>query len=539
MYTMKNFIINLTMKTIKNNFKFIAILASSVLVLSCTDLEIEETDSVFSLDAGSEFTGVSDPAASLTSLAQSTSGMLGNQEAVYALQEVTTDAQLVPTRGTDWGDNGVWRSLHNHSWTATHRDVNNTWDQLNQKVYQASEIIDSRSNASAEIVAQAKFYRAFNMYLVMDMYGQVPFRNVGDGPDVIPSVLSRTEAYDFVEQDLIEALQGLPDLSAGDTDLKRGTKSAAHFALAKLYLNAHVYKGTGSVDSGDMAKVIDHVNQINPSFAVHDGYFEIFQSSLDSETIFYAEDLSIGNRIWNGLHYNTVTPDNGGGGWNGFTTLAEFYDSFEGPSDTNALNSGQEERRGWVPDATNANATDNWGMAYGFWIGQAYAADGSKVKDRSGNDLIFTRDLAGLYGNGENEGIRAIKYHPYNGTPGQSESFRNHIILYRYADAHLMKAEAKMRSGDNAGALADVNLLRSIRKASPLSSLSEDDMLAERGRELYIEMSRRTDLVRFDKMTKDWLYKNPSSVGNSIYNVFPIPSKALLSNPNLVQNEGY
>ncbi len=166
------------MKTIKNNFKFIAILASSVLVLSCTDLEIEETDSVFSLDAGSEFTGVSDPAASLTSLAQSTSGMLGNQEAVYALQEVTTDAQLVPTRGTDWGDNGVWRSLHNHSWTATHRDVNNTWDQLNQKVYQASEIIDSRSNASAEIVAQAKFYRAFNMYLVMDMYGQVPFRNV-------------------------------------------------------------------------------------------------------------------------------------------------------------------------------------------------------------------------------------------------------------------------------------------------------------------------------------------------------------------------
>ena len=151
----------------------------------------------------------------------------------------------------------------------------------------------------------------------------------------------------------------------------------------------------------------------------------------------------------------------------------------------------------------------------------------------------FTRDLAGLYGNGENEGIRAIKYHPYNGTPGQSESFRNHIILYRYADAHLMKAEAKMRSGDNAGALADVNLLRSIRKASPLSSLSEDDMLAERGRELYIEMSRRTDLVRFDKMTKDWLYKNPSSVGNSIYNVFPIPSKALLSNPNLVQNEGY
>ena len=102
-----------------------------------------------------------------------------------------------------------------------------------------------------------------------------------------------------------------------------------------------------------------------------------------------------------------------------------------------------------------------------------------------------------------------------------------------------MKAEAKMRSGDSAGALADVNELRTLRKASPLSSLSEADMLAERGREMYVEWIRRTDLVRFDQFSRDWDYKDGAVVGNSDRNIYPIPSSALLSNPNLTQNSGY
>ena len=128
--------------------------------------------------------------------------------------------------------------------------------------------------------------------------------------------------------------------------------------------------------------------------------------AADSETIWWIP-TGVGNRIWNGLHYNQVSPDQAGG-WNGFTTLADFYDSFEGPASTNAANSGQEERRGWVPDATTANEM-NGGIGYGFLVGQQYNASGEPINDRSGNPLIFTKELAGLYGNGEAEGIRTIK----------------------------------------------------------------------------------------------------------------------------------
>ncbi len=100
-----------------------------------------------------------------------------------------------------------------------------------------------------------------------------------------------------------------------------------------------------------------------------------------------------------------------------------------------------------------------------------------------------------------------------------------------------MKAEALMRSGGDPTAL--VNELRVIRGATPLGSVSESDLLAERGRELYNEYARRDDLIRFGQFTKDWEFKAPETVGDDTKNLFPIPTNALLSNPNLVQNPGY
>jgi hypothetical protein len=84
-----------------------------------------------------------------------------------------------------------------------------------------------------------------------------------------------------------------------------------------------------------------------------------------------------------------------------------------------------------------------------------------------------------------------------------------------------------------------VNELRAIRKAQPLGSISTEIMLDERGRELYHEFVRRTDMIRFGQFTRDWEFKDPGSVGDETKNLYPIPSNALLSNSNLVQNPGY
>jgi len=99
-----------------------------------------------------------------------------------------------------------------------------------------------------------------------------------------------------------------------------------------------------------------------------------------------------------------------------------------------------------------------------------------------------------------------------------------------------MKAEALFRKGNAAEALTLVNSLRTIRNATPLGALTEDAILDERGRELYIEGWRRNDMVRFGKFAAQFVFVEDASPDR---NVFPIPDVALGSNPNLKQNTGY
>ncbi|MGB3607575.1 MAG: RagB/SusD family nutrient uptake outer membrane protein [Psychroserpens sp.] len=503
------------------------ILSVVTLSVSCTDLEIEQTDSFFDENLSGEFQGV-DPSASLEGLYNDFRGQIQGQEGLYALNEVSSDELLVPTRGTDWGDNGVWRNLHDHNWNPLHRDVKATWNSFNQNVYRATLIIDPRSDGSAQEVAEAKFLRALSTFWIMDLYGQAPFRTPDEGPDVNPSVKTRAEAFDFAVQDLTEALPNLVSSGPG-AGLDRATKAAANHLLAKLFLNKHIYLNT-AVDAADMTAVVNYVDAIQADgFSLDSGYFNIFEDTVDNETILFTTS-EVGPRIWNTLHYKQNSPDNEGGGWNGFTTLSEFYDTFEGDPNINEPGSGQEERRGFVP--TDGS---NLGIGYGFLIGQQYDEDGNAMTDRVGNQLDFTRELPGLLGNDEVTGIRVIKYHPVNG------GFTGHQIVFRYADAHLMKAEAILRGGSGSSSALDlVNELRAMRNGNgnttPLTALSEQDMLDERGRELYAEFWRRNDQIRFGKFSEPWEYKTNTDAFRVL---FPIPATAIISNPNLIQNEGY
>jgi hypothetical protein len=505
----------------------------AVLSLSCTNLDLIVDDSLIAESTG-EFSGVSDPASSLTNLYNSFGSNYGsNQERLYALSEVTSDEMVVPTRGTDWGDNGIWRTLHTHEWSAGHAFILQVWNDWNALAFSASQVIDARSNASAQQVAEAKLLRAFSMWYVLDNFGVVPVRGVDDGPEVSPMVLSNSEAYSYILDDIDAAIPGLPSVGPGSSTNKM-SKAAAYFLKARVMLNAEVYGA-----SADWAGVIAAVDAINPGFALAPAgkFFEMFSGVDSSERILFVANND-GSRKWSALHYSQGRPGNTGGGWNGFTTLSAFYDSFEGPANSNYLGDGQEERRGYVQTEASTNAT-NYGFGYGFLLGQIYGygydKDGNintpkKALDaRGGKKLIFTRELPGLLGNNDVTGIRPQKYSPASGA-----YVDNSLIVCRYADAYLMKAEAMKRSGDNATAM--VNALRTIRGATPIGDVTLDNILAERGRELYGECVRRTDLVRFGKFSATWEFKDDTE---EYKNVFPIPTNAILSNPNLVQNPGY
>lgn len=511
-----------------------SILLTGLIINSCS-LVIDETDSVKTKGASAVFNGVASVEGSLTNIFNGIGGQAETQENLYSLTEVSTDELLVPTRGTDWGDNGIWRTVHVHTFGPTHNHVINVWNDKNAAVLRCTEVIDPLSKATPAQVAQAKFARAYNMWIVMDFWGQVPFRNPTDGPDVTPSVKSRKEAYDFIVKDLTDAIAGLPAGNPTSPDKTRPVKATARLLLAKVKLNNNIY--SGAYASTDLDDVISLVNAIEAEgYALEADYFKIFIGpTFTNKDVIWNVTQGVGNRMWNGLHYNQVHTGNGGGGWNGFSTLTEFYDKFEGPKETNAVGGGQEERRGFTQTLASTNA-DNQGFGYGFQFGQMYGwKDGAAValKDRLGKPLVFTKSFseAGLIGNNETTGTRLLKYSPANG------AFTSGIVMARFADAFLMRAEARLRKGDAAGALANVNQLRAVRKnTSPLASLDLPKMLDERGRELYTEGWRRNDMIRFGVFKAAKQFK-PAGDGHT--DLFPIPASALLSNPGLKQNPGY
>lgn len=555
-------LINIEMKNSMKIKKYIPAIMLGLILTACS-LDIEETDSLITEEG--VFNGVATPSAQVTTIYNNLRGVIENQEKLYAMTEVTTDELVVPTRGTDWGDNGVWRNLHVHTWGPTHRDVVNVWNDMNGGVLKCSEVLDPlTTTATALDKAEAKFARAYQMWIVFDFWRQVPFRNPTDGPKVLPTVLTPQEAYDFIVQDLTEAIADLPASNATATDKSRPVKATARFFLAKLKLNAKVY--FGAYGANDLQDVIDLVDDIEAEgYGLVGNYFDIFKGPTFTNTdVIWSVGASTANRMWSGLHYNQGHPGNTGGGWNGFSSLAEFYDKFEdgGTGDNNAIGGGQEERRGYTH--TLASTTDivlggNGGFGHGFQIGQMYGwryenKDGVvnsvlpveddngviidevgqavPLKNRTGAALIFTKELPGLIGNTEVTGMRLLKYSPSNGNQTAG------VVMARFADAHLMRAEALLRSGQAGTALTEVNELRALRDNTPALAgpLTEAELLDERGRELYTEMWRRNDMIRFGVFNAAREFK---AATDDHVNLFPIPGNALLSNPNLVQNPGY
>jgi hypothetical protein len=490
-----------------------------VLSFSCTDLEEELRDSVNREAATSDI----QPGELLSAAYEGLRQPYMDQSRWWAAQEHTGDLALGPTRGPDWDDNGVWRVLHNHTWAPDHSFMTSTFGELLQVVYATTNLLTF--SPSAQQAAEARFLRAFVVLTVVDGWGQVPFRDAGTSLLENAQVLSASEAVDLVISEANAIIGDLPDGPANVAN-----KDAARVLLMKSYLNkgAYLNRESPAFDNGDIQQVITLADEIINSgkYSLADNFYDNFAPNNDqisTENIWTGENrggVSAGNVAfqWNcTLHYNQ-NPS----GWNGFTTLGDFYDSFE-ENDT---------RRGMEYDGV----TDVSGIRTGLLLGQQYDENGTALEDRKGNPLAFTKEVA-LIENGNNlevTGIRVIKYPIDYVTPGGPSD--NDYVFYRYADVLLMKAEAALRTGDNGTALDIVNDIREVRGASTLSSIDLDELLAERGREFYWEGMRRTDLIRFGKFLDAWENK-PASGSERL--LFPIPAQSLAANPNLTQNPGY
>lgn len=518
----------------------IVFVALSVALLSCTKLDVKLQDE--QRDAGGSGGGSANVASLLTGLYNSMQTPFQDQTRTYALWEMTTDELIGPTRGPDWDDNGVWRVLHAQKYDGENLRIVEEFKDLNSIDFAATDIL--RFNPTPAQAAEARFIRAFVDMLLLDGFGQVNYRDPGESVLTPSRVRTNKEALDFIMAELNEILPNLPDGPKTSAN-----KNAARVLLMKCYLNKGVWTSNESrlnptFDPADMNQVIALADQVinSGSYSFTSDYFDNFapdNTTNGKENIWVGENkggVQAGNlqsRWRSTMHYNQNP-----GGWNGFATLSDFYNKFE-PAD---------KRRGEAYESQGHPANPGSRVNVGFLRGQQYdLANDQPLKDRTGAPLIFTDDVTSIEigSNLEVTGIRAYKYPiDYINTGGGNVD--NDYVYFRLADVLLMKAEAILRggTGTTAGAYGStpldlVNYIRthSSRGASALSSVTLDNLLDERGRELYLESWRRQDLIRFGKFLAPFQEKNYTS--DNKYILFPIPNRFLANNPNLVQNPGY
>jgi hypothetical protein len=511
----------------------------SLLALGCTNLDEQP---ISQINAGNFFHTQEEVLAGLAGVYAQLRAF-APEGGVYDVSEITTDEDVVPTRGQDWYDNGQWIDLHNMTWTptsaATLNFFNGVWNNPYQGVARANLFLAAIENSTvpnkASIVAEARTLRAYYYYILMDYFGGVPIvttTEIATNPRN-----TRREVFDFVEKELTEARADLP-ATRPQSDNGRVTQAAADAILANMYLNAGVFTKDGAaggisgssynscsgiaVTGGDACtQAIAAADRIlnSGTYRLADSFPQSFRADNNTspENIFVVKFIAADglgmNYIMSILHYNSIQ---GLSPWNGFATLAQTYLAFD-PAD--------KRRRVFLQGP------------------QTDVLTGAPVKDRAGLPLVFTDSIPDIHSATEGQGPRIYKWPAdpnhvswYNG---------NDFALFRLGEIYLIKAEAELEAGDAAAALVLLNQLRARTDpvAAPLGVADHPTILNERLFELVGEGKRRQDLIRFGGYTgRD---DNASGISGGkqsaadFHVLMPIPQTQIDANPKLTQNPGY
>lgn len=445
---------------------------------------------------------------------------------LFTLQEIPTDEAVIA-----WND-GTLQTINKMTWDSSSEFTGAFYYRIFTEIAFCNDFIRNTTdeklaanNITGADLAEAKymrtearFLRAFAYFHAMDMYGNVPFPtevNMPVGSSTPPPRILRADLFKFVESELLACATELKDPRAV---YGRADKAAAWSLLARMYLNAQIYTGTAR-----NADVITYCNKvIGAGYGLKNKYKDLFLADNDKnnpEVIFpivfdgkkiqtsggstYLVHASVGGTM-------NATDFGIGGGWSGLRTTKAYVNLFGG--------AGTNDLRGNFFTNKQTLEIDDLGN---FSNGYAFV----KFKNVTSTGVEGTDGPAGGAGN----------------------FVDTDIPMFRLADTYLMYAEANLRGGGGnaATALGYVNSIRTRAGALPVASINLNFILDERGRELGWEMTRRSDLIRYGKFTTAsymWPWKGGVKNGQAVEdfrNLFPIPAKDIIANPNLKQNPGY
>lgn len=531
----------------KNLSKYILYPCAFLMASSCTDLDeklkgdITKDINIPGISTGGD-TGSSDILGAAYSRLRSSG--TANHGSYYSIQEITSDEMCIAAKGGDWYDGGILVDLHQHTYKPTHEQIKNTWDNTYAAITTCNELL-AGTTLDENQKAQTRALRAYFYMRLLDLYGNV---KIVTKPGVDAPQSDRKTLFNFVESELLAAL-GVAQVSAGmdlsgsplgtSVNAYRINQYGALGLLSKLYLNAEVYAGAKMYDKAAIAAsyVIDQgpyklcgdgckVTNLGKRPAVSsdpenlEGYAAVFAPNNQNNTehifsVFYDEasgpDMNFGQMS---LHYSSqFTWNFQSQPWNGYATLEEFYNSY---------------------DNADVRKKNN------FIVGPQLDFGGSAILDYASDDgdlqLNYNPKINELAPNSQREaGARPGKF---SYKQFGRDNMDNDYPIVRLGELYLVRAEALAKQAGNwALALPDVNIIRARAKVPAYTSITADEFLAERGREMFQESARRTDLIRFGKYNGTWWEK---PVSPAYVNLFPIPATQITaSNGSLSQNPGY
>ena len=478
-------------------------------------------------------------------------GLQGTCRGIYDYNTLTTDEAMIPIRGGDWYDGGLWTNMYQHKWTPNDLPLYNTWKYLYKVIVLANKslyIIDKYSHhlteeQRADFEAEVRAVRALFYYYIMDMYGRVPIVTSYEQPqdEVVQS--ERSEVFWFIFNELQEVAELLPNERSNKMGNYYGrvTAPVAHFLLAKLALNAEIYSDDNWTDGTPQ-------NGKEIFFTVDGEQLNAWQTCVR-----YCDKLAEAGYLLESDYSYNFAVHNENSNENIFTIpldknlyAAQFWYLFRSRHYNHGGALGGSSENG-----TSANISTV--LAYGYGTNEVDArfeknfyagiveVDGKTVTMDNGEPLEYHPLELKLNLTGspyvKTAGARMAKYEVDRTSHSDGRQPDNDIVLFRYADALLMKAEAKVRNGEDGS--FELNEVRN-RVGMPYREATLENILEERLLELVWEGWRRQDMVRFGVYHKSYDQRvQLANEKNGYTTVFPIPQKSIDLNPKLKQNVGY
>ncbi|QJD96664.1 RagB/SusD family nutrient uptake outer membrane protein [Mucilaginibacter robiniae] len=552
-------------------FGIVSLLSAVTILSSCHKLDLQPTSELLADQyptTAAQYTSASGPIYI---------ALRGDYALSYFFtQSASTDESVLPTFGSNWLDGYKYQELHRHTWTKDNAWINSTWTYLSNIIGTANQTIYVLQSAPAgtaktQGMAELKTMRALAYFMMMDNYGSVPLDTLY-GSIQTKANASRSQVFNYIESELKTSIPYLKT-TVGTSTYGLPTKYLAYSILAKMYLNAAVYTGTGRYD--DCIAACDQIissglYSIEPMSSYLQMFYPTngpsakefifaipFDATTTSGNMYYARyDLNRNQGIRYlyagsnpGSYTDPIMNQNTGNGLvNSMPsgprmTTNEYYANFDDPNDVRNkqwLTGAQY----WQDGKPLMVSTTNKGYDQ-FYTGSnaagsyVYALNltplGSKVRSGTNSDFDLGNDEIAW-----NTGYRNIKFYPdYTNTINRNQN--NDVPLFRYSDIILMKAEAILRGGaptSGATALSLVNQIKSNRTTSAaLTSISLDGIYSERCKEFAWEAWHRNDMIRFGKYENSWGLGKTNA--DTYRRLFPIPTVAFQTNSKLVQNPGY